>query len=231
MKKLLLAAAVTLSLSAVAHADPSAVLKLTGVLTNDACEPELADGGVVDFGTKYVDGLSATETNQLGSKDTSLTVTCFAPTKVSWSIADDRVDSQVKLTLPDATFSGDDSWGSTTQFGVGLTADGIKIGSYAVAIDVDHSTADGSIMRVGYYGTADADEPGEVETIGEFTTGLLTNNGNNSFSMIDSSNAPIAVTTAVFPLRITLAVQDTTTLAITDNTQIDGQATITLHYL
>ncbi|RCG82452.1 hypothetical protein CSB66_3290 [Enterobacter hormaechei] len=36
---------------------------------------------------------------------------------------------------------------------------------------------------------------------------------------------------AVFPLRVALAVQKTDTLAITDDTPIDGQATITLHYL
>lgn len=47
----------------------TAVLKVTGVLTNDACTPELDGGGVVDFGTKYINELSATETNQLGHKD------------------------------------------------------------------------------------------------------------------------------------------------------------------
>ncbi|MCL0127260.1 hypothetical protein M2T39_29420, partial [Klebsiella pneumoniae] len=42
---------------------------------------------------------------------------------------------------------------------------------------------------------------------------------------------PVAFTTAVFPLVTSLAIQGTDTLAITDDTSLDGQATITLKYL
>nr|WP_259364015.1 hypothetical protein [Enterobacter kobei] len=43
--------------------------------------------------------------------------------------------------------------------------------------------------------------------------------------------APLAFETATFPLVTSLAIQDTTTLAITDDTQLDGQVTISLRYL
>ncbi|KIQ51377.1 hypothetical protein TA05_10465, partial [Citrobacter rodentium] len=46
-----------------------------------------------------------------------------------------------------------------------------------------------------------------------------------------STTTPASFTNAVFPLRVALAVQDTTTLAITDDTAINGQATISLVYL
>jgi hypothetical protein len=42
---------------------------------------------------------------------------------------------------------------------------------------------------------------------------------------------PLAFQTATFPLVTSLAIQDTTTLAITDDTQLDGQVTISLRYL
>ncbi|RDT63055.1 hypothetical protein DXF97_36475, partial [Klebsiella pneumoniae] len=42
---------------------------------------------------------------------------------------------------------------------------------------------------------------------------------------------PLAFLSATFPLVTSLAIQDTTTLAITDDTTLDGQLTISLKYL
>lgn len=126
MKKIFIATAVALSLSAAAQAaESTAVLKVTGVLTNDACTPALDGGGVVDFGTKYINELSATETNQLGHKDVNLTINCTTPTKVSWRITDDRIDSVVRLTITGGAWSGDETaWAYSQVFGVGKTAGG-----------------------------------------------------------------------------------------------------------
>lgn len=107
MKKLLIATSVIIGLSTSAQAvESTAVLKLTGVLTNGACIPELSDGGVVDFGTKAVSDLLPTETNQLGYKDITLTIQCLAPAKVGWTAADNHGDSATTLTIDNATFGG-----------------------------------------------------------------------------------------------------------------------------
>ncbi|CDL31252.1 Beta-fimbriae probable major subunit [Enterobacter hormaechei] len=45
------------------------------------------------------------------------------------------------------------------------------------------------------------------------------------------TTAPLPFTTAVFPLKTSLAIQNTAALAITDDTNLDGQATITVKYL
>jgi hypothetical protein len=45
------------------------------------------------------------------------------------------------------------------------------------------------------------------------------------------TTAPLAFQTATFPLTTSLAIQNTTTLAITDDTKLDGQLTISLRYL
>ena len=42
---------------------------------------------------------------------------------------------------------------------------------------------------------------------------------------------PLAITKVTFPLVSSLAIQDTTTLALTENTDIEGQLTISLRYL
>ena len=49
MKKILLAASVAVIMSSAAHAAETAVLKVSGVLTNSACTPSLSGGGIVDF--------------------------------------------------------------------------------------------------------------------------------------------------------------------------------------
>ncbi|EAZ9180900.1 hypothetical protein DSN25_04255 [Salmonella enterica subsp. salamae] len=233
MKKIFIATAVALSLSAAAQAaESTAVLKVTGVLTNDACTPMLDGGGVVDFGTKYINELSATQTNQLGYKDVSFTISCSVPTKVGFAISDDSADSAASVTIEHTSFTDPDeqAWTSTQRFGVGKTAGGVNIGAYSVALNRSAVTADGqpqAVLRAeaginawhGLSGTSD----------------LLINSGLYNYSLGDAtdkdSEAPVAFTTAVFPLRIALAVQNTDTLAITDNTDINGQSTITLIYL
>lgn len=226
MKKIFIATAVALSLSAAAQAaESTAVLKVTGVLTNDACTPELDGGGVVDFGTKYINELSATETNQLGYKDVNLTINCTTPTKVSWSVNDNRTDSMVRLTITNGAWFGDETaWGSDQLFGVGKTAGGVSIGSYAIDINQNESTADGKVSTVlTTIGLDSISWKGLAATFADSLDGQQYTLG--------TTDTPTAFTTAVFPLRVALAVQKTDTLAITDNTTLDGQATITLHYL
>lgn len=225
MKKIFIATAVALSLSAAAQAaESTAVLKVAGVLTNDACTPELDGGGVVDFGTKYINELSATETNQLGTKDVNLTINCTAPTKVSWFVNDDRADSMVRLTITNGAWIGDETaWAADQLLGVGKTAGGVNIGSYAVNISTNASTADGKVSTV-----LAASIPHTAWS--ELTTTFADSLAGQQYTLGTAGN-PTAFTTAVFPLRVALAVQKTDTLAITDNTPIDGQATITLHYL
>ena len=97
MKKVLLATALSLCVTSAFAADPSAVLKVKGTLTNAACTPVLSNGGTVDYGTINLGTLSATAVNQLGQQNIDLTINCTAATKVSWNMVDDRKDSNAKL--------------------------------------------------------------------------------------------------------------------------------------
>lgn len=232
MKKLLVATAVAMTLSAAAHAaDGTAVLKLTGTLTNEPCMPTLSGGGTVDFGTKHLDELSATDTTQLGSKDLTLSIACTAPTKMGWTIVDDRADSKAGIYVEGGWTEDDIVFGSSSsmQFGVGKTAGGVKIGSYSVSLSNTASTADGVAMPITY-GSMGQDSLAwsDLGSTYDFVVG----SGDVIYTVSDSSsNNPLAFTNAVFPLRISLAVQKTDTLAITEETPIDGQATITMVYL
>ncbi|ECA6121828.1 DUF1120 domain-containing protein [Salmonella enterica subsp. enterica serovar Redlands] len=225
MKKLLIATSVVIGLSTSAQAvESTAVLKLTGVLTNGACIPELSDGGVVDFGTKAVSDLLPTETNQLGYKDITLTIQCLAPAKVGWAATDNHADSVTSLTIKNATFGNQDNRIPFYQLGLGKTAGGINIGSYGLSVDLSNSTADGIKTKMVVASTTTPDTWAMAGNEFVALTNLTT------YSVGDE-NGPIAFTTATFPIRVAAAIQGTDTLAITDNTTLDGQATFTLVYL
>ncbi|QLA67840.1 DUF1120 domain-containing protein [Enterobacter pasteurii] len=229
MKKTLLAASVILAMSSAAHAAGTAELKVTGVLTNSACTPTLSGGGIVDFGTTNIGNMSATATNQLGNKDLSLSISCVAPTKVGWSIIDDRADSKQNLIVENTDWSGSGSvWSSNSLFGAGKTAGGVNLGAYSVTMQLSNVTADGKTTGM----ISGANSTGSYswgQMVGD--SAPVRNDGIVYTVAGDASVDPLAFTSAVFPLRVALAVQDTTTLALTDDTQIDGQATISLVYL
>lgn len=237
MKKILIATAVAMTLSATAHAvEGTAQLKVIGTLTNDACTPEMSDGGVVDFGTHYVDTLSATETNQLGKKDFTLTIKCDSPSKVGWSITDQVADTAASVTIIDPGWNpAEEVFTSGGRFGVGKTAGQVNIGAYAVTINKSGITADGKVVTAI---SGDKFQATSEIVWTEFQGGsggydYVGNSGSFILSVGEGTGTvnPTAFTTAVFPMRIGLAVQKTSTLAITDNTPIVGAATITLHYL
>ncbi|MHA0872350.1 DUF1120 domain-containing protein [Enterobacter pasteurii] len=141
MKKVILASLIALA-SASAFAEPTAVLKVHGTLTNAACSPSIGNGGVIDYGFIRLGDLSATENNKIGMKQVPVTITCTAPTKVGFTILDNRADSNAQLPL--------DIGGNQNQsakyytYGVGTTTEGVKIGNYGMWMtDV---TADGNTV-------------------------------------------------------------------------------------
>lgn len=230
MKKLLVATAVAMTLSATAHAaDSTAMLKLEGTLTNEPCVGSISGGGTVDFGTKRIAELSATDTNQLGSLDTSFTITCSAPTKMGWYINDNRADSRASLTVQGGFIDGETGWRSESTFGVGKTAGGTKIGSYTVSVDTANSVADGNIKEILSTNTDTAPNY-DWSLFNVNSLDIINSNGGAAYTT-GSNDTPEAFTTATFPLRISLAVDSTDILAITEDTPIDGDATITMFYL
>ncbi|CAH5614272.1 DUF1120 domain-containing protein [Enterobacter cloacae] len=220
MKKVILASLIALA-SASAFAEPTAVLKVQGTLTNAACSPSIGNGGVIDYGYIHLGELSATENNKLGQKQVPVTITCTAPTKVGFTILDNRGDSNAQLPL--------DIGGNLNQsdkyytYGVGTTTEGVKIGDYGIWMtDV---TADGNTVDAignNHDWNSDAWRATSVPRSDAFNTISFAATG---------TTTPMPITTANFNFVTNLTIRDTTTLAITDDTPLDGQATMTLVYL
>jgi hypothetical protein len=227
MKKVLLATALSLCINS-AFAAETAVLKVKGTLTNAACTPELSNGGVVDYGVIHLAELSATEINQLGHKNIDLTINCTAATKVAWNMVDDRVDSRANITVENGGYSNETVKGSNHDqiYGVGKTADGVNIGNYAMFVNLDSVMADGNTVDTIYRQT------GSGDTIWHKSASTTQGDNYRDITVAETGTLePLSFLTATFPLTTSLAIQDTTTLAITDDTEMDGQVTISLNYL
>lgn len=225
MKKVLLATALSLCVTSAFAANPTAVLKVKGTLTNAACTPALSNGGTVDYGTISLGSLNSTTVNQLGQKNIDLTITCAAATKVSWNMVDDRADTNANLEVANARFDGDSLTSTDQTFGVGKTAGNVKIGSYSLFVKTDSVKADNvtvdPIIRSGTTGawTKSVNGSAQGQSLRDFTVATT------------GSVDPLAFQTATFPLVTSLAIDKTSTLAITDDTALDGQITISLRYL
>ncbi|WP_320706915.1 DUF1120 domain-containing protein [Enterobacter cloacae] len=218
MKKVILATAIALS-TASAFAADTAVMKVAGTLTNAACTAELGNGGVVDYGYIRLGELSDTNNNKLGQKQIPVTINCTAPTKVGFTITDNRSDSNAQFPV-----DIDGNMNITAKYytyGVGMTNEGKKIGNYGMwmtGITVDGKSVDSigqnhdwSVWKKTGIPRSDA-----FQTIAFADTGTTT---------------PMAITTANFNFVTNLVIWDTSTLAITDDTALDGQNTMTLVYL
>lgn len=231
MKKTLIAAALMVCAGS-AFADPTAVLQVQGKLTNASCTPELSNGGEVDYGYIHLSSLSSTEVNQLGHKDITLTVTCTAPTKVGFFTEDDQQSTAIDISVENATYSGETyttGGGFSSKpykFGIGLTEGGVKIGAYTTFLNLDAIIADGKTADTIYR------QKGSDKWTSATTRNTFQNESYRTFTVASTGTLePMAFTQAEFPLTTSLAIQDTSTLNITDDTPINGQATITLQYL
>ena len=220
MKKLILAASITLITTSV-FASETAVLKVTGTLTNASCSPELGDGGVIDYGYIHLGSLSASENNVIGEKQIPVTIQCTAPTKVGFTMLDNNSDSNAQLPVDIGSYKSITY--SYYTYGAGTTSEDVKIGNYGLWITdvvadsntVDALTHNGD-WRDGKWQMSPIPRNDDLSTTTFGTTGTTT---------------PIAVTTVNFNIVTNLVIRDTATLAITDDTPIDGQTTMTLVYL
>jgi type 1 fimbria pilin len=145
MKKLNLsnvtAIAALLIASGTAVAGPSATLQVKGTITPAACTPTLSNAGIVDFGVTSVGEFTADSDLVVTSKAVNLTVTCTAPTKLKFTLTDNRDGTVADLDVyPSHSIARSDS-----ALGLGETTDSKKIGAYGMAtsdVTIDGSTTD-----------------------------------------------------------------------------------------
>lgn len=188
-----------------AFASGTADLSVTGSIITASCTPVL-DTPTVDLGniqsTTLVSGNNA---NKQDPVPVTLTITCPSAMTTAWGITDNRAASGK----------------SVTQFGLGFTQDGTTaLGTYMIDTQTN-PTRDGTVSSL-----VNSNDNGATWTM---PAHIATD---NIFSVAASGNQPpVSATVSVYPLKVTATLYDATTLNLTDDTPLDGSATISLVYL
>ena len=213
--------------SSFASATDNVDLNIKGVLTNAACVPSLSNGGVVDFGHIPLGSLNKGTTNQLGHRTITLTITCDSAMPVGFITSDNRADSLEVLSLVDAKGEGYPVSAQSDpgfEYGLGKTAAGVKLGAYTFSMS-STPTADGEVKDLIF---TKADKNGAWLLDGSGSAQVST----RLHSMADVGTLiPVAYKVGVYPIKVTAAIQGTDILGITDDTDLDGLATISLYYM
>lgn len=199
-----------------ANAATTADLTLTGTITPPACTPVFSGGGIADYGNIAASTLSATTVNQLGTKNSSVTITCDSPAKFYYSFIDNKAASVNTDTMPTGS-------GTNTPFlyGLGTTSKGAKIGAYTLQLSGETSST-GKAMRIR---TIDG-----TNWIGY--GGYTVPGGVYRYSYGDNNTTtPGAFSSVTTNITITAAVDKTANLSIGNLTTLDGSATLNIFLL
>ena len=210
-----------------AYASDSVDLTISATLEAGACTPTLDKGGEANFGEIPLGNLSRTQTNQLGSRYLTLTISCTESMRVGWSVTDNKKESLQPLLIKNPKYNGEDLNDGGFEFGLGRTAGGTKIGAYAIYVDKENILADGAKLKMiyktnsgSYWMTSGA---GEIGNDSAWIYAGETWGGTDA--------VVVSGKTFVWPLKITAAIQGTDTLAVTDRAMLDGVTTISVVYL
>lgn len=225
-KKVIVCATGLMMLAGSAHASDSVDLKITAEVQTGSCTPSLSDGGEAKFGHIPVGNLNKTDANQLGSRFLTLTISCNEATPVGWSVTDNKKDSVQQLEIKNPKYNNENLTDVNYEYGLGKTSAGVKIGAYAIYSDINNIMADGNkakaMFRPGSSGWI-ASGAGEIRNDSTYVYAVEAWEATNG--------VVLSAQTYVWPLKITAAVQGTDTLNISDDTLLDGSATLSLVYL
>jgi type 1 fimbria pilin len=206
-------AALLMTAGSALAAGPTATLQVKGTITPAACTPVLANGGIVDFGATSTSEFTSGSKLMLTGKNVSLNVTCTAPTKVSFSVTDNREDSVVDV-------------GGASAMGMGRTTDNKKIGDYLIEINTvladdvaaDAITSADKITWAKFYDTSRLDK--------------LSSGGSDSNVSVAAAGTvvPVAFENMSMNLKITPFLNSEMS-SVTEVQQLDGNATLNFEYL
>ncbi|RON01965.1 hypothetical protein BK659_26000 [Pseudomonas brassicacearum] len=183
-------------------------LTVTGTITPVACTPSLSAGGVVDHGKISAKDLNPTNPTSLPRQTLQLAVNCDAATLFALSPIDNRAGTSIQSDL----------------FGLGLTTVGEKLGVFEVTplnVKADGLDAQPIASRDGgktWHRYGGAGEFWSLETI--WGTGAVGN-----------PNALIPVKDLALDLQVNTQITRARELTLTDEQQIDGNATLEMKYL
>lgn len=199
-----------------------------------ACTPSLSNNGVADFNTRSAGSLSANAFTQLGTRELTLTISCESSTALAITSRDTR-SSSVRVGEDNTHgvgpfFNVDGGMNvvyAARLFGLGMTAENRRIGSYAIRID-----AAGIVAMDGNQNVS-VEIAGSESKLGGWSRiehALLPATEDFFYTFVRKGTlSPQAVSTVSVPLQVSVAVGDK--LGSSQKISLDGEAVISLVYL
>ena len=209
--KCILTTALVGSVTSVAFAGPTADISVTGTIIPGSCSIDIGNGGKFDLGTIRTSSLNADSTTDLSSVTNPINVTCDSPMRFAFGVVDNQADSSA----------------GGKNFGLGVTPNNEKIGSYNVAIM--SAVIDGNAPQ----SIVSSDDGGSTWVGSSYKPIGLIPAGFAGFSdSASTGTGPSAIQNLVGELSVvTPRIVATSTLTLTDDVPLNGSATIELHYL
>lgn len=199
-----------------------------------ACTPTLSNNGIADFGSRHAGSLSANAFTQLGTRELTLTITCESSTALAITSRDTR-SSSVRI--------GEDTSGATGPrfnlngglhvadasrlFGLGVTAENKRIGSYGILIQTDSVIALDGNQSVSVDMAGAESKGGPWSRLDHY---LLPASENYFYTFVKKGTVvPQAVSSVSVPLQVSVAVANK--LGSSQQISLDGEAVISIVYL
>jgi len=197
------------------------VVQVTAV--TGSCTPSL-DTPVVNFGTIRYERLNTSAPTTLAQKNVRLTITCSSPMAVGWTISDNRGDSvaRIPVSLLGKVYNG------AALAGLGKTSAGVALGNWTVSTGVN-----GSVQHDGINGVAIASADLGATWSGADNVPVTLDFSGSVVTSISETNSivPVPFSTGIFSLGLGAVIAPRDMINLTDDTQLDGSATISLVYL
>jgi len=209
MKKLLCTSVAGLLIGNALPAFAASTTDLTvkGLIVPSACAPSLSANGTVDVGRISIKDLNPDAYTRLTPATLQLSINCEAPTLFAMKATDNRADSTVGVT----------------DYGIGKTSAGERIGGYFMGLD--KGTADESPVQMIW----SMDNGASWVRMWEDDSWQK----NMLISIQDPATprVPMPAKDTLMELSVNTFILPARGLTITEDTLIDGSATIEIKYL
>jgi len=198
----------------------AADVRVKGAIAPTSCSFTITNS-VIDYGNISPSSLSPTNYTRLDKKTVPYSVKCSGQSKIKVGVK--AVDNRASSRIPNlmiAQFGG--NYKDLYNFGLGSTAKGQKVGGYV--IHLRNSIADGKAVGIvgsenngGNWHTNSTEAVGHTANVTSWRTGNV--------------YAPILLNTVAGSVEVQAVINKTSELDMSSQINLDGHATLELHYL
>ncbi|MGF6557588.1 hypothetical protein ABIA48_003968 [Pseudomonas sp. S30_BP2TU TE3576] len=178
-----------------------------------ACNVELSNGGLVDFGRLSKNDLNPDKSTRLSPKDLTLRVGCAAPTQFALVMHDNR--------------SGSATVNSEIYYGLGLDHRSNKIGLYSLNVDPANASAD-SFTRL--YRTDSTTQGVAWSTSSPNPIPFAQKSYLGFTDSAGSTSGPASIQNLTTTVTVDAVIAPTTSLDLSSAVHLDGSGTIEILY-